>query len=82
MTIYRRAHLESKKTIIEEVTEQFEAWSIKVMTEENDRTSAVAYFWASTLEEAQKSADAVVQKDHSCDDLCGDWTRVQSAGGA
>ena len=50
--------------------------------EENDRTSALAYFWASTLEDAQKSADAVVQKDHSCDDLCGNWTRVQSTGGA
>jgi hypothetical protein len=78
MTAYRRAHLESKKTIIEEVNEQFDAWSIKVMTEENDRTSAF-YFWASTLEDAQKSADAVVQKEHTCDHLCGDWTKVQSA---
>jgi hypothetical protein len=40
MTTYRRAHLESKKTIIEEVTEQFDVWGINVMTEENDRTSA------------------------------------------
>jgi hypothetical protein len=82
MTTYRRAHLESKKTIIEEVTEQFDAWSIKVMTEENGRTSTLAYFWGSTLENALKSADTVVQKDHSCDDLCGNWTRVQSAGRA
>jgi hypothetical protein len=82
MTTYRRVHLESKKTIIEEVTEQFDAWSIEVRIEENDGTSALAYLWASTLEDAQKSDDAVVQKDHSCDDLCCDWTRVQSAGGA
>ena len=52
------------------------------MTEENGRTSTLAYFWGSTLENALKSADAVVQKDHSCDDLCGNWTRVQSAGRA
>jgi hypothetical protein len=81
METYRRVHVESNQTIIEEVTEQFDTWSIMVMTEENGRTSAF-HFWSSTLEDAQKSADAVVQKDHSCDHLCGNWTRVQSAGRA
>jgi hypothetical protein len=81
-TLYRRVHLESRRTIIEEVTEEFSDRSIKVMTEENGRTPAVVFFSAATLEEAQESADAVVQNEHRCDDLCGNWTRVQSAGGA
>jgi hypothetical protein len=41
MTTYRRAHLESKKTIIEEVTQKFDAWSIEVRIEENGITSAI-----------------------------------------
>jgi hypothetical protein len=80
MTIYRRVHLEGKKTIIEEVTEPFDAWSIKVKTEEDGRTSAMAYSNASTLDDAQKSADTFLRKHHSCDDLCTKWRRVQSAG--
>ena len=76
MKTYRRVHLESKRTIIEEVTEEFSDWSIKVMTEENGRTPGVVLLSASTLEDAEQSADAVVRKDHSCDDLCGNWTRV------
>ena len=52
------------------------------MVEENDRTSDIAFLAAPTLEDAQKIADDVVKKDHRCDDLCGNWTRVQSAGRA
>jgi hypothetical protein len=80
METYARVHIESNKTITAEVTAKGHAWSVRVKTEENGRTSAIAYSNASTLDDAQKSADAFVRKDHNCNDRCGDWTRVQPAG--
>ena len=76
MTTHRRVHLESKKTIIAEITEEFDAWSIKVLTEENGKPSAI-FLSASTLATAQKSADEVVQRNHSCGGRCGNWTKEQ-----
>jgi hypothetical protein len=81
MTTHRRVHLESKKTIIEEITEEFDAWSIRVLTEENGKPSAI-FLSASTLADAQKSSDEVVQRNHSCSGRCGNWTRVLSGGRA
>jgi hypothetical protein len=47
---YGRAHLESEKTIIEKLAEEFDCWSLKVMTKEDGRQSLL-FLRASTLED-------------------------------